>query len=259
MMRVWEFFRKYYLEPLGKYYTLPATLTYALLFILATYLAYKLLKKLKIKFTERFFYSLIPFVLLGGVIRALRDAEIIYKGPLFVSPPIYFLIFSLTLFCILLAKAVEKRFGFEKTLLLLGITILIPNLLLALLAIKNIVTLFKILFLWCTFSLLPFLFYKLKIISSTGASAISAQLLDACSASYSIALLGYGEQHVVSSIIISINPWLFIPVKLLVASLCIVLIEKHAKAEERLYLEFLIFMLGLALGTRNTLRASMAV
>jgi len=254
-----EFFIKYYLEPLGKYYTLPATITYALIFLLAIYCIFNLLKKLKIKITEKFVIYLIPFVILGGVVRALRDAEIIYTSWLFVSPPIYFYIFFITFLSILVSKYVFKK---EEAIFVIGISILFMHLLFV--KIIVIKALFYIILLWSAIVCVLFILgkiFNLGVFTGLNIIAIASQLLDAVSAVISIEFFGYGEQHVVSNFIMqNFGTWSFIPVKLFVSVLAIWLIDKYSETiEMKNYLKFIIIVLGLALGVRNTLRASMGV
>jgi uncharacterized membrane protein len=258
-----EFFEKYYLQPLGKYYTLPATITYALLFVVALYLVYKLCKRLKLKFDEKLITALLPFVVLGGVIRALRDAEILYKSFLFVSPPLYFFVFGITLFSLLAAKEISKHwnFNFEKNLLLIGIGILLPHAFL--IRIVNVFALGLILLIWGVSIVAVILMQKVmpKYFTSLNSLAIASQMLDATSAFVSIEFFGYGEQHVLSSFLMqSFGTWIFLPVKFF-ASLCaVILIDKYCDDKDFAnYLKFAIITLGLALGTRNTLRVAMMV
>ena len=255
-----EFFVKYYLEPLGKYYTLPATITYAVIFVLAVYGVYKLLEKLKVKFTEKLIFSLIPFVILGGVVRALRDAEIIYTSWLFVSPPIYFYIFFIALISLLVSERLFKES--EKAVFVIGTSILFVHLLF--LKIVVIEALFYILFVWSAVISVLFTLgkiFNLEIFRDINIIAIASQLLDAVSATISIEFFGYGEQHVLSNFIMqNFGTWVFIPVKLVVAILAVWLIDKYAENEDiKNYLKFIIIVLGLALGVRNTLRATMDV
>ncbi len=262
-----EFFLKYYVEPLGKYYTLPATITYACIFLLALYLVYRLCEKLKIRFTERFIFALLPFVLLGGVIRALRDAEIIYKGVLFVSPPIYFFMFGMVFSLVLLSRALGNKMKKDENLILacFGMGLLVLHLFFV--RIENFGALLTVMLLWGSLSFFAWLLLKiLKLkrrlnFGKLDFLAISAQLLDACSAFTAIEFFGYGEQHVLSSWIMqTFGVWFFIPVKFLAAFLVILAIEKYGGDENlKNYLKFIIITLGFALGTRNALRAAMNV
>lgn len=259
-MNLEEFFIKYYVEPLGKYYTLPATITYAIIFILAVYAVYKLLERLKIRITKEFIFSLIPFVILGGVVRALRDAKIIYNSWLFVSPPIYFYIFSIAFISVIISRRFFKES--EKVLFCIGFSLLFIHLLFLKIVILKV--LLYILLLWLTVSCVLFVtgkFLDIKIFQGLNLVVIISQLLDAISATISIEIFGYGEQHVVSNFIMqSFGTWIFIPVKFAVALLAVWAIDKYSENENmRNYLKFIIIVLGLALGTRNTLRVSMGV
>ncbi len=258
-----NFFLKYYVEPLGKYYTLPATITYACIFLIAIYLTYKLCEKLKIKFTENFITSLLPFVILGGVIRALRDAGIIYQGVLFVSPPIYLFMFLLTLFSIFLSR-ILATFGkgkWEDILLFLGTALLCTHAFFV--RVLNPNAIFMIFFAWVLAAgFLKILALKFRhLFSPLNSLAIASQLLDAISATISIEFFGYGEQHVLTNFLMeTLGVFSFIPVKFLVACLAVYFVDQSVKSGNlRNYLKFIIALLGLALGTRNMLRTAMLV
>src|SRR3989304_3072706 len=97
-MALQDFINENFLTPLCKYYTLPGTITYGLILVIAVYGTYILLRKLNMKIDRKFFLSLLPFIIYGGWTRALRDHLLgIYQSKLFCSPPIYFVIFTITL------------------------------------------------------------------------------------------------------------------------------------------------------------------
>ena len=102
-----DFINTYFIEPMGHYYTVPGTLVYAVLFIIAVFLVYKyFLKKLRIN--EKFILSLLPFIILGGVMRSLEDAEF-YSGYFFVSPGIYITVFFIALISLLFSIQLERH------------------------------------------------------------------------------------------------------------------------------------------------------
>ncbi len=261
-MNIGDFFLRYYVEPLGKYYTLPATLTYAAIFLVSLYLVYKLCERMKIKFTEEFVFALLPFIFLGGVIRALRDAQIIYTSVLFVSPPIYFFMFVLVFSFVLISKKLAEKMKKNENFILtvFGVVLLIFHLFLV--QITNFEALIYILALWGVLATLSFFLFKIiKSQSVLSPIAVSAQLLDACSAFVSIELFGYGEQHVLSSWLMeSFGTWIFVPVKFFLSFVAVLMIDKYSENENlKNYLKFIIITLGFALGTRNMLRVSMNV
>jgi Predicted membrane protein len=87
------------------------TATYALLTILALYIAYKYLRNRKESEFKKFFFSLIPLIIYGSIARVLEDADLFVSLPLrafFISPLIYIQIFLLFIAVILTAVLLEK-------------------------------------------------------------------------------------------------------------------------------------------------------
>src|SRR3989338_3136757 len=102
-----------FVGPMGHHYTIPAILLYGLLFIVAIYLVYiYVLKKIKVKVDLVFILSLVPFIIYGGMTRALRDAGT-YTGYLFVSPGIYITIFFITLASLIFSILIQKHFKIQ--------------------------------------------------------------------------------------------------------------------------------------------------
>jgi len=107
------------------------TATYALLTILALYIAYKHLRTGKESDFKKFFFSLIPLIIYGSIARVLEDADLFVSLPLrafFISPLIYvqiFLLFiSVVLTAVLLEKTKTKNLG--TIFAIVAITIVIP-------------------------------------------------------------------------------------------------------------------------------------
>jgi uncharacterized membrane protein len=89
-----EFFYKYFVAPI-KYnegYNAVNTLVYALILGIAVILLYEMLKKMRIKVDERFFLALIPYIVLGPLMRSITDLGLLPRTYLTVSPGGYFVI-----------------------------------------------------------------------------------------------------------------------------------------------------------------------
>src|SRR3989344_1974096 len=92
-----EFLTTYFIEPLlagDANYNIYNTIVYGILFAVAVFGIFKVLRKLEIPIDRNFFIATFPFVILGGLTRALRDAGVI-KNVIFVSPLIYITLFAL--------------------------------------------------------------------------------------------------------------------------------------------------------------------
>jgi len=93
-MGLYEFFYRYFVEPI-KYnegYNVVNTLVYAVILGIAVLLLYKMLKRMKVKIDERFFLALMPYILLGPLMRSITDIGLLPRTYLTVSPGGYFVI-----------------------------------------------------------------------------------------------------------------------------------------------------------------------
>src|SRR3989338_1217510 len=102
------FFEQYFIDPItsGSGYNIYNTLAYAALLIVAVFVTYKLLKKMKIAIDDRFMLGVLPYVILGGLLRALKDASIV-SSFVFKTPVIYIVIFLAALGGLIISKAIE--------------------------------------------------------------------------------------------------------------------------------------------------------
>lgn len=276
-----SFISQKFLEPLCHYYTLEATIAYGLILCAAAYGTYILLQKLKIKIDKYFFYALIPFILYGGWTRALRDHNLgIYTSKLFCSPPIYFVIFFITIASLLLGILVEKynisnltkqkkrktkrllifKIKYYKTMIFIGSLFLLYNLSLTRIADPSgILIVLGIAAVW-TLIFFSISFLKPKLLSKINAGIITAHLLDASATFTALSYFGYYEQHVLPSFLIGITgPWVMFPLKIIVVWSVLYIMDKYSKPKDKFFISFLkiiIFILGLALGIRDMLTLS---
>ncbi|WP_456422757.1 DUF63 family protein [Thermococcus sp.] len=89
-----EFFYRYFIEPI-KYnqgYNIVNTLVYAIILGIAVLLLYKMLKRMGIKVNEKFFVALMPYIILGPLMRSMTDIGLLPRTYLTVSPGGYFVI-----------------------------------------------------------------------------------------------------------------------------------------------------------------------
>lgn len=252
------FIEDYFINPIlnSTGYNIYNTLLFAAVLIVSLFCIVKLLKKLKIKMNGELFYSLLPFVFLGGVLRALQDkgvfAALGNAQYLFVTPLIYFVVFFLAFGSILISRYTKTNWT-KKT----GWGLLFVSLLCVLLNAKfNIyffiaIGLAALVFLtvfFCTKSL------KSKLLNGISKWPLIAHTLDSCSSVTAISIVGtFHEQHVVPSFIFSYVPfWFFIPVKAALALGAIYLINTQVKNEWKWMLTFAITVLGLGPGVRNS-------
>jgi uncharacterized membrane protein len=260
-----EFINKYFLIPMGHYYTLPATITYAILFIIAVLLVYKyLLKKLKFKIDKKFMLSLLPFIILGGVMRSLEDAEF-YHSYMFVSPGIYITLFFITLVSLLFSVLIEKytKRPYWHIMLAIGSALLLYNIIqVFLIGIENWTGFFMVtglLLMWALL-FLPVTLYT-KYLSRMNYFILLSHLLDASASFVATTFFSYYEQHVIPGLLFPIfGSWIMFPLKIAVVWPVLYLIDSNIKENEfRIWLKIAVLILGLALGVRDLLSLSMLV
>lgn len=261
---MFDFFQKYFIEPMGHYYTVPGTIVYAILFVIAVFLVYKYFLKKRFKINERFMLSLLPFIILGGVMRSLEDAQF-YSGYFFVSPGIYITVFFITLISLLFSVELEKyrKIEYWKTMLLIGSGFLFYNILqVILIGIVNWVAFFSIFALMLLWSAVFFPIQHLfsKYLSRTNYLILLSHLFDASASFVAVTFFSYSEQHVLPGFLFPIfGAWVLIPLKIIVVWPALYYIDKVKDKGFRTWLKIAVLILGLALGTRDFLRVSMMV
>lgn len=260
-----DFINTNYIAPLCKYYTLPGTLTYGIILVVAVAGIYKLLQKSGIKIDKYFFYALLPFIIYGGWTRALRDHNL-YEGWWWCSPPIYFLVSFFVIGMLLLSKGIEKKFKIQywKIMMLVGLALLAYNL--SITKITQLNSVAMVLAIWLGFTIAFFAIskYRPEWLSKINAGILSAHLLDGTSSFVAIQFYGYYEQHVLPSFLIGIfGPWIMFPLKTIVVWGVLYLIDKEYKGKPeseqffKNFLKIIIFILGASLGVRDMLTVAM--
>jgi len=259
-----DFIQKYFIGPMGHYYTLPGTIVYAILFIIAVFLVYKYFLKKRFKINEKFMLSLLPFIILGGVMRSLEDAEF-YSGYFFVSPGIYITVFFIALISLLFSVELEKyrKIKYWKTMLLIGSALLLYNILqVILIGIVNWTAFFGIIGIILLWSVVFFPVHHFfpKYLSRTNYLILLSHLFDASSSFVAVTFFFYIEQHVLPGFMFSIfGAWILMPLKIIVVWPALYYIDKVKDKGFRTWLKIAVLILGLALGTRDFLTVSMMV
>jgi len=259
-------------------YNLYNTFIYTFIVFCCYILFYRFLKaKLpEIKINKYFLYSVLPFVLLGSLLRILEQE---YTGVWLIkhsNSPLeigfYFhtpgwLIFLGFLFLLCFSAAVffiKDKKNYYKILIPLGLALCLPLLFYELIHINNL----KILFftLATTFLVYLIIIFVLKrtvpkiITPLENKLIILSQTIDSLATIFGIMFFKNQlyEQHPVSRIVIAINPFLFLIVKITLALLFITLVDKVIqKEEERIYIKTLIIILGFLTGIRDLLTISL--
>ena len=250
-----------FIEPLCKYYTTESTIVYGILLAVIAYGTYRMLKKLKLKIDTKLFVAVFPFILFGGVTRALKDHGIFYTSDIFCSPPIYFIVFAIALSSLLIGIYTKRKWNipYHQVPFLIGMVLLAFDF--SLVVIKNFSGIFLIggiTVLWSTV-VMAFSKLKPKMLPRVNAGILLAHLFDASSTFVAMTFFGYYEQHVVPGYLIGMfGPAVFFPLKIIVVLSVLYLIDKYS--DDRYFANFLklvIVILGLAMGTRGFMTVGM--
>ncbi len=243
----------YFLSPKETGYDIPKTFSYSIVLVLASYIVFKILKKLDIRIDEKLAISITPYVAFGAMLRVIQDIGV-FNSYFFVTPGIYLFVFSITFSSIALSLILKKRFGLDyfKTTFIIG-TLLLPFMMVHL-KIENVKGLLMVLIFflpWLIASRIVNWDIKNKII-------VLLHMFDATTTFVSLKFFGYYEQHIVPTILINLfGPLSFIPIKLLVITSVLVIIDNLEGSEEDIefknYIKLIIGILGAATGTRDVI------
>ena len=249
----------YFLNPTETFgYDLPKTLSYGIVLVIAVYLIFLVLRKLKIDVDQRLYISVSPYIVLGGILRVMQDAGLI-NSYWFVTPGIYLFIFSVCFSTIVFSKKfLEKRgVSYFKISFLFGMILVsfsFPFLPSFNFLNASIVSFY--------FFPLFLVFYKFDKWSSENRTVTLMQMFDAVTTFVAVSYFGistftsgFVEQHFFPNFLIStFGPFSFVVVKFFVIVSVLLVIDKFSKdLEFNKYLKFIIAILGAATGTRDFL------
>ncbi len=272
--KVSGFINTYYIDPIlqDEGYNIVNTLTWAIILGLCIFAVVRLLKKLDIQANNRFIAAIVPFVLAGSSMRVYEDAGIIQYpfNLLLITPIIYFVVFFITLVCLIIAKAISKKWAGKSTesifasmgalwficnisLLLSFQRIVLPMVLVYILGLGALATLF-----------VYFVANKVGfgvLTDKLNLSILGAHMLDASSTFIGVDFLGYYEKHVLPSYLIDLTGTAFVmyPLKLAIFIPVLYIIDTNFDEDAesrnlRTFVKLVILVLGLSPACRNTIR-----
>ncbi len=276
-------------------YTIVSEITYGIILVVAIYLVYRLLKKLKIAVNCRFALALLPYIIFGPVIRVLEDSGY-FEPPFvyfFISPLIYVVIAFFALSFLILGyflkeKVSEYKLSVNKVLFTGGVIFLLPSLILVSSWILGFqwgpssgVRFDVFVIVMGIISLLTFFVYYLarffkdkKDLSPyqnpLNLSMLFGHLMDGVTSYLSIKdpfMMGlyYSEKHPASNFLLEIWGPLFPIVKFLLIIVVIYVFDILYKDELKEYVNLVnllkigILILGFSPGLRDLLRVTMGV
>lgn len=247
--------QEYFIDPIiyKTGYNPVNTIVYASIALIAIYLIYKKWEPLDDYFSKTVF----AFTIFGSLKRVVTDAvdagiithpllQELYKYSFWnVTPGIYVFVSFLLFFSLYLEKVLSKKFALK-----LGVALSLLHALILLPYLKHFHILAFVLF--GEFLLYPLV--KVYVRDELARLSIIGQALDGLSSSFAVGVLGYGEQHVLTSFIMNINPFLFPILKVLVTFLLVKILEKERDERARIVITLAVVVAGFAPGVRNTVR-----
>lgn len=255
-------------------YNIINTIFYSIIGILVYFfIVYPYLIFRKFKINLYFIYSVIIFTVIGAILRMFSfnfffEKSLEYStNPLSLGFYIYYpnlfiiiLLFYFFVFEISYLISKKIKFSHQKTIFYLSIIIFIPFLILLLINILNWFIFLKIIFFsLLVFFIVYFLFklFKSKLLFTTSSKiALFSQILDSMTTFYAISYFSniFYEKHILSSLIISINPFLFVIVKVIFCLVLLYLIDYFIDDNNlNNYFKLFIIIIGLSTGLRNLL------
>lgn len=238
---------------------------YVIILFAAVYGVLKLLNKLNIRVDENFVVATIPYVLMGSVFRLIEDAELL-EAPLrylFITPLIFFLIFTICFSILVSAKYLENKAKINDYLRfysltgyglsLAGISVLIYGskgdfnpavlvyCLLPAVAITGVIV------------KLSSFFRMVYLRSQVYSFVVFSFLLDSLTTYVGVDVLGYSNKHPFSEFLSSIagTGAVLVPLSLGLILLIILLLEKEENDDEKYMLILTLIVLGFSMGARN--------
>ena len=260
-----EFYMKYFAQP-G--YTTVQTIIYAFLLFIAIYLIYHLfLKKLDRELDNSFLLSLVPFILLAGVLRSLGpgDAEVL-SSFWFNTPGLHLLVTAYAIPSILASQTLERRTerSFLQYMWILGSLPLMFGVMGTFsVGFKNPAVFGMVLGTAAVIAAPLYLvtYYRSDWLSKVNHYILSGHIIDGSSTFITVSFFGYAEKHVLPGFLSeAVGIWSMIPLKIAVVWPVLYLLDDIVDEQGfRTWLKAVVLSLGLALGTRNTFTAAMGV
>ncbi|MFP4116581.1 MAG: DUF63 family protein [Candidatus Aenigmatarchaeota archaeon] len=252
----------------GSGYTTVETVAYALLLVVAIYLIHRFfLKKIRTDIDKSFVLAMVPYLLLGGILRSLGqgDAEI-FTGFWFNTPGIHLLIAAYTVPTVLLSQYLEDRYSisYVKWMWIFGgIPFLACLFSAANIGFPNYMVFVYVLGIAGALSAVLYVVTKLcpEYLTRINHHILSGHLMDGTSTFIAITVFGYTEKHVLPDILIdATGAWVMIPLKIAVVWPVLYLLDDVVEDVELLnWLKIVVLGLGLSLAARNMFTVAMAV
>jgi uncharacterized membrane protein len=263
-----DFVHRYFIVPGYDWVDTP---TYGLaLGLLVIFAVIPFLKRIGLRIDRVFFIGVGPFLFFGATARELVDRGLGVYGMVggypenfwLVSPWIFFTMFFLTLLCLIFGLLVNRAFksiGYHMPMFAAGSVLCAYNLYLVLSNAKHLVLFFYVIFVFTAFMFFVFFISKFRALSflknEFNLAVVGAHLLDASATFIGVDFLGFGEQHVLPSLLIekSGTAAIMFPLKLAVLLPALYVVEKELRGDDfsRRFMKFVFLVLGLGPALRD--------
>jgi uncharacterized membrane protein len=279
--KVLQFINTYYLDPIrnDSGYNPINTFTWAIVLGICLFGVIKLLNRLKIKITPLFIASIIPFVLAGSSLRVIEDSQTVMIHPplsyLLITPNIYFLVFAITVSCLLVSIQLQKAgllHDFHLFFASLGLLWFFLNIII-LLHFEHVVAAYVPMFVIAAGTGLTYAFYlvarrfKSSIFTDPlNLSILLVHLFDASATYIGVDRLGYFSKHVAPSYLIQLTGTALVmyPLKFVIYIGVIYLLDTQFEDDKQSYnmkmlIKLTLLILGLAPATRDAIRMTLGI
>ncbi len=278
-----EFIYTYFINPIytGEGYNIYNTLVYAMFLLVGLYGVERFLEHLEVKIDARLFRSLVPFVILGGLLRGL---ESYYRATgqgvhaYLVTPGLYIMLTVIAATCLWLSRRMAGE-EYDRPLLHMGIVLVALGLAPVLSMVAEVLpggaidiftgqplTLNGKIFvlIWVSAAILSGIILlgakRIKgLYTSENALIIFGIMLMASSATLGAMLLGYRGEQMLTEVMLSSSPYLYL---IFNAALVLVVLYLLEDARDRNWYwlgKFVILVLGLPHGIHNSIAILMSV
>lgn len=252
-------FQKFWLPIIDEsvYYNPYNTLVYAVLFgALVLYVLKPLFKKMDIEIDRRFVIGFTPFIIFGGLLRALKDINAV-NTILLETPFIYLILIAAGTGLLLASTKIEeiKDIPYQRTLIAAGTALILLTLPFYSLKEPGAVILFSVTSIsWAGAGFLLLSSLKPDLLDWEFTLPVAAHYLDATS-TFTALTYGAEEKHVLGRIAIDFfGNWGMFVLKTLVIIPVVLYIRENFKGEEKTFYLFIIILLGLGIATRNLIQ-----
>ncbi|MEM2924896.1 MAG: DUF63 family protein [Methanocellales archaeon] len=271
-----QFIYKYYVYPViyDQPYNIVNTLTYAIVLCFAIFGILRLLHYFHVEVSDRFIFSVSPYILAGSSLRVIEDAEIV-QPPLkyfLITPLIYIVVFTFCITSLYISMLLENARVINNSYCLFALTgsffsLINLGILFSTQSLARPWVFFAVFGIGLGLSAIVFLVAKLLNLSflmgTVNLAIIAAHLCDAASTYVGMDHLGYIEQHVLPTFLISLagTALIMIPLKLLVFIPALYAVDKYMEDSKDFanLMKLAMLIIGFAPGIRNTLRMAFAV